>query len=186
MNTHKYYQYGKEDFLCPKCGWKGKGKDLEQGDLFAEFFEVHCPNCSTKLEAIVMFPTHEEVMKYGTNADKRQLAKQLSWFEELKINEIKDISEFPDLPNVPTTFKLVAFKQNYKWRIGVEANGKIIASELRYYEYYERYVEIGKMLKQKYGSLIQDLIPDPQDQYLYGDDFKAIDEVSKLRAFLKG
>lgn len=186
MKTHNYYQYGKEKFHCPKCGWKGLGEKLKTGDLFDAFFEIHCPNCNANINATVFLPTHEEVMKYGSEEDKRELAEQLSWFEELKINEIKDISEFPDLPNEPTTFKLVAFKKNHKWRIGVEANGKIIASELRNYEYYDRYVAIGKMLKEKYGSLIQDLIPDKLDQHLYGDSMNASIEIEKLRAFLKG
>lgn len=185
MKAHNYYQHGDENFLCPKCNWKGKGKQLKVGELFEELFEIHCPKCSKKLEDVVMFPTHEEVMKYGTNKEKRELTNQLSWWDELKLNEIKDISEFPDLPNMPTTFKIVAFKKNYKWRIGVEANGKIIASELRYYEYYDRFIEIGGMLKQKYGSLMQDLIPDELDQCLIGDRGLAWSEITKFRNTLK-
>ena len=42
-----YYTYKTEDFTCPKCGWQGKGAELE----IASFSEVHsichleCPKC---------------------------------------------------------------------------------------------------------------------------------------------
>lgn len=42
-----YYTYKSQDFTCSKCGWQGKGIELENG----EFSEAHllcdleCPKC---------------------------------------------------------------------------------------------------------------------------------------------
>ena len=46
-----YDTYETQDFICSKCGWQGKGKELEHGD----FSEVHvigdleCPKCDNNI-----------------------------------------------------------------------------------------------------------------------------------------
>lgn len=42
-----YDTYGNQNFICPKCGLKGKGNELSHGDFSEVNFngDLNCPKC---------------------------------------------------------------------------------------------------------------------------------------------
>ena len=64
-------------------------------------------------------------------------------------------------------------------------NDQEIWRELRTYEYYGRYIELGEMLKSKYSKRLVDFDIQTNGIYLYGDSISAWDKVQEFRASLK-
>jgi len=46
-------------YTCTECGWTGTGKEASQ-ELFAELFELNCPQCDSRLD-LISFPTEAEI-----------------------------------------------------------------------------------------------------------------------------
>ena len=46
MNVN-YFTFIREDFICPYCGWKGKGAELTNGDFSEDHLicDLDCPSC---------------------------------------------------------------------------------------------------------------------------------------------
>jgi hypothetical protein len=51
-----YHNRRDEKFACDNCEWRGRGKDLVQGETFADLFEVDCPKFGGRITT-VSFPT---------------------------------------------------------------------------------------------------------------------------------
>lgn len=152
-----FYDYKLNNLTCPSCGKKAKGPKWKVYNYFDGGFEIGCPKCSAQLNEIILFPTKEEVIKFGTSKEKAEMNLQMSFWEEYEITKIKDISTFPELTGKPTIFRMEEKRMNRKDWLVISANDIEIARELLTYEYYERYWEIGLLLKEKYGNLIKDL-----------------------------
>ena len=59
-------------------------------------------------------------------------------------------------------------------------NEKEIWREIRTFEYYDRYIELGNLLKEKYGERLVDFETD-YTVYLGGDYHRAFEKVKKFR-----
>ena len=46
-------------YTCTQCTWVGTGEDASQ-ELFAELFELNCPECDARLD-LILFPTEAEI-----------------------------------------------------------------------------------------------------------------------------
>lgn len=46
-------------YTCTQCAWTGTGKEASQ-ELFAELFEVNCPECVARLD-LISFPTDTSI-----------------------------------------------------------------------------------------------------------------------------
>jgi hypothetical protein len=63
----------------------------------------------------------------------------------------------------------------------------VIFSEPAIYEGFDRFAEVARILKSKYGSRLKDLVPtEASGTYLYGDTFRAFSVVDRVRAELFG
>ena len=60
-----YFTFKKEDFVCPKCGWKGKGSELSDGDFSEEhaICDLECPSCFEHI-GFWQAPLKKEVNKW--------------------------------------------------------------------------------------------------------------------------
>ena len=178
-----YYQYKSTIFECDKCLWKGKGKQLTVGEPFNELFEVHCPNCSNNLGHI-NYPTFDEVLEFGSEKEKKQVREQITFHEGLKKSELKSVDQLPNIEKEgEIIFHLKEKKIKRKDHLVVYADNQEIWSELMFFEYYERYIEIAKILKQKYGSRMTDLLIDDFVPWMYGDC--TLSEIRKVKDFRK-
>jgi len=176
-----YYQYEATIFECEKCLWKGKGKQLTIGDAFNELFEIHCPDCNSRVGHIC-YPSFDEVLKYGSEKEKKQVKKQMAFHEELEQSELKSVSQLPDIDKEgEIKFYLKEKKFKRKNHLVVYADDKEIWKELMFFEYYVRYMEIAKILKEKYGSRMTDLLIDDFAPWMYGDC--SLTEIGRIEDF---
>lgn len=182
---HNYYTYASEDYECQKCKWKGKGKDTELGEFYAELSEINCPVCHEPI-TFISHPTIEETLTYGSDKEKEDAIERQKIMKIIQEMQLKDKKQLPDIKKPDIIFSLeVSDDLEY---ILLMHNNTVIWKEMRIYEYYDRYFEIGKLLKLKYKDNIIDFIPpDEVDRvYFYGDcGNSTINKIDNFRKKLK-
>ncbi len=163
------YSYKTEMFTCNHCAWIGLGEKTKMGDVYKHGFEIVCPQCEEQLSGLILFPTIEETLEKGSDWDKLRI-KAMETFQEKWLDSLlKDISQLPDLPYDLMAFVLSEIKEEGENYIIISYKDKLIWKEIRAYEYYERFIELGKLFKRKYGDKMIDLVPNVNGNYLYGD-----------------
>lgn len=178
------YTYKEHQYNCENCGWTGKGEVLKQGDLKEEGFEVNCPNCKYLLE-LVVFPTFSEVLQFGTEEDKKEVRKQMSFCDHWEALSLKSADELPEIEGDNLIFEIVEKKYKRKDFLFLMHNGKEIWKEPLLYEYYDRFIDIGKILHEKYGDRMDDLVPPEYEGWLLGDYLPAPKLIKEFRNSLK-
>jgi hypothetical protein len=180
-----FYTYESENFVCKHCGWTGLGKEVEQGEMFHSGFEVDCPNCHERFPGLIQFPTIEETLEKGSEEDKLVAAAMKLMREKWLASLLKNVSQLPDLHFDFMAFVLREIEENGENYIVITHQGRIIWKEIRAYEYFERFIEIGRIFKEKYGERMIDLVPDVDGDYLYGDGAVSTFLVEKFRRELR-
>jgi len=166
-----YYEYKKESFKCSECGWTGKGAKTEIGEIFESVFEIDCPKCGNKVGS-VMYPTEKEMLKYGTEEEKREIRERKEYLDKRNEPALTSAEQLPEIEGDNLVFKIVEKEiDNYPY-ILIMHNDELIWQEMVGYEYFERFITLGKMFKKKYGSRMTDFIS-PDSVYLYGDNIRA-------------
>lgn len=181
----KYYDWMNSQQACPNCNWRGLGSRAETGDAFGDGAEYHCPECGHYF-GFVGYPLVEEMLT-DSRADARDTAlvaaKADSWSAYLA-TRITHETQLPDLKSDSPLEFLWDFETdagNGRWTI-VRAGEQIILKEASWFEYYERFIEVAKLLKLRYGTLILDLIPTEASWLdLYGDRLSAPTIIDKAR-----
>jgi hypothetical protein len=178
MKSLAYYHYESHHVECTHCEWEGLGNQLTFGEMFDALFELNCPRCNQKV-AMVGFPSFEEVLKHGTEAEKEDVRKSLHRQEELKDLELTKSTKLPKLSGSVQ----IRFEERYsdqKLILDIYANETPIFSEEVYYEYSERLMEIIKILSFKYKASIQSIAVQSSHD-LCGDRYDSI----KLKALIE-
>ncbi len=178
------YNYKSHQYQCKNCDWTGKGEVLEQGDLYEDGFEVNCPECGNLLEFVVL-PTFDEVLKYGTEEEKKEVREQMEFWEKWEALSLKSANELPEIEGENLIFEAKERKFKRQEFLFIMYNGKEVWKEPLLYEYYERFIEIGKMLKEKYGNRMKDFVPPEYQVWLLGDKISAPDLINSFRESLK-
>lgn len=178
----RYYRFKSETFRCKKCKWEGLGSALKTGELFESLFELDCPQCHAVVDHI-SYPTAEETLMFGSEAEKKDALQSVERRNAYLAAQLKDISLLPDIDDTDIAFVLTPFDDVY---LAIMYKEQVIWKEKRGYEYYERYIAVGRLLKEKYGDKMIDFVPLNDDLNLYGDRLSAIDKVNAFRAELRG
>ena len=186
-----YYDDWKSAVLkCGQCGWTGP---FQQGSVahFEELIDASCPVCDTML-AIVSYPTTKESEKNWdqlTDEEKKEFLSRQTWLAEWEAASLKSADQLPDLegPAFTLVWDMVGREGGRERLYTVVRHGdKEVWRELVCYEGYERFQEIVKLLKDKYGSRLVDVVPtQASGLYLYGDRLAAIRIVQGIRKSLK-
>lgn len=178
-----YYTYKNQIVTCEKCNWQGKGSETKIGEIFGSLFEIDCPRCNHPIDH-VDHPTEDELLKYGSESDKKLVRERQKRIEVFEQQKLKHPDQLPEI-ETPENFTLVITASKDAEQIEILCCERIIWQESRWYEYYERYIEIGEILKQKYGNRLIDFVPEKDDAYLYGDRLAAFDIVKQFRESFK-
>jgi len=180
-----YYSYKNEKLSCEHCGWTGLGSEVEQGEMFNDGFELDCPKCHERFPGLILFPTIAETLEKGSDEDKL-VAKATKTFREKWIASLlKDIKQLPNLHYDFMAFVLREIEEDGEKYIVITEQNKLIWKEILVYEYYDRFIEIGNLLKQKYGDRMIDLVPDVDGYKLYGDRLHSLDLIKNFRKGLR-
>ena len=192
MSKHlSYWNYDKNAPLsCPSCGWRGRGAGNEE--LHSQLLDVTCPDCDEML-LIVSFPTRRQTRTAAAVGNPRAERELTSATErEERVNraaklELREPSQLPELaaPEVLIDWD-VEEPDDDPWVI-LRHQGAEIWREVAFYEGYERFAAIFKILKRRYGARLVEVRPTAAAKfYLSGDSLAAPKLVGDLNASLKG
>jgi len=182
---HDYYSYKKDSFTCGQCGWTGPGSEADLGEMYNDGFELDCPKCHERFPGLILFPKIEETLEKGSIEEKHYAGEVKSFREKRVASLLTDISQLPELQNDSIVFVLKEAEEDGENYIIIAYQNTIIWKEIRAYEYYERFIEIGTLLKQKYGDKMVDLVPEVDGLYLYGDNIFSVAKVEEFRKWLR-
>lgn len=147
--------------------------------------DLECPNCY-KMLAVINFPSYHETINRGSEAERKAVLREINFREKFKRMSLKSPDELPDLQKdgLIFTFRSVTVKGE-DMNI-IEHQDKEIWREPMVWEGYERFMEIGLILKEKYGNKLVDLIPDETaETFLYGDKLQAPTIIKEFRRQLR-
>ncbi len=183
--TLTYYSYKGERFRCKHCEWQGMGDELELGEEFDQLVELDCPACQKKL-TFVMYPTL---------AESRANWDRLSDSEKAQVELIEDARARFDALCLKTPEQLpeIAHRAfSITWDFSddmtvLQLGDQEVFNEPAVYEGYERFEEVARILKLRYGSALQDLKPSPASEtYLYGDSLTSSERIEQFRQAMFG
>lgn len=141
-----------ETHKCSDCGWIGLGDDLELGEDCRDGYDLVCPKCGKRID-FYQFPICKSIKNpYLSNPD-----------------------QLPDIRGDQFTFTLFEDIENGKRDMVIKHDNLEIWRESLGWEYYMRFMEIGKVLKQKYGDRLIEFVHDNNCVSLLGDSFMAQD-----------
>ena len=181
--NYNYYTYKTFDFTCNKCKWQGKGSETKVGEIFEALFEIDCPKCHEPITHI-SHPSDEETLQYGTEEEKNKTREGIAIREAFEQSKLKYPSQLPEISDNGDLIFVVKPSKDGNY-LEIYFGDRLIWKEDRWYEYYERFIEIGVIFKEKYGKQLVDFIPEGDDTYLYGDRYLAFGIVQKFRDSLK-
>lgn len=183
MGKTNIYTYVYKKYFCILCGWEGYGKEMKavEPNIYRGIIEVECPICSYTVANVPLFPSMEETLEYGSEKEIAKARKHKIWLDKVEKSRQIDIAQLPEINNDSIAFSIT----RVEGELTIKANEIELWRELCTYEYYTRFIEIGKLLKQRYGEKMLDLKPLTRDMYLYGDALEAIEIVEEFRNTLR-
>ncbi len=168
---------------CPGCSWIGFGRQaiLDKGAfLFAA--DIICPSCSIILGLCILpvddGPAINSKAVESENKESVFLKKEKEEYKKLKDpSQLKDIND----ENIFLIWSLAGYEKHSE-TVRILYHTEIIWEEPLWFECYDRFIQIAKILKAKYCRRLKDLIPsDNSYAYLYGDNFNADEIISEVR-----
>ena len=182
----EFYTYEKQKYSCEKCNWAGIGEQTEEILDLRDAFVIACPTCGHHLD-VIMFPTIDETLKYGTEKQKEEAQQHQKFRNRALASRLKNCEQLPEIEadEIIITLREVGRKDGEDdWYIVLYWNEKEIWREIGTYEYYDRYIALGQILQNKYGSRLVDFETE-YTMFLGGDYHPAFDEVKKFRELLR-
>lgn len=178
-----FYSYKTDHYSCKYCDWKGLGNETNFGDIGSDynFIELLCPNCH-ELISTVLFPTHDEVKKYGTDQEKKDVMKRENFLKKVDVSRLKNSNQLVDI--ISDNEIIIIWDYSDNSNILMYKN-VIIWKEKATWESFERFIDVGKILKKKYENKLKDFIPTKRSElYLYGDNLNSVNIVNNFRKSL--
>ena len=182
--TKKYYK--ELTFSCRYCDWSGVGEQAKEGIDSSSGFPLLCPKCGEYIEWISIMVSHSDIMNYGSEKEKEEELKRVEFLERVWASELKSPDQLPEIEGTEIIITLREEEKNGEKgdaHIVLCWNEKELWREVRSFEYYPRYLELGKILKEKYGERLIDFEA-KYTVHLGGDKLSAFDIVRKFRKSL--
>jgi hypothetical protein len=181
-----YYDYDeKAKIQCPNCDWSGPGSSGGM-EIHSELFDVSCPRCRTML-LIVGYPTIEEtkaaaeVGNPAALADMDQALMVEGFRERWHASKLKEVSDLPDIEGdgrFDLAWDMRADDDGGDHLTVIRQGERVIWTEVAAYEGIDRFFEVLRLLRERYGNRLRFLLPTPSSEvYLYGDKLSAPDRL---------
>ena len=177
---------------CPVCKWQGT---FEQGSVeyYNELMDSSCPVCDVDtgpMLAIVSYTTNEEVEANLDKLDTVDRQRFLAMKERLAKADKECLKSSSDLPELEGDSLELAWdlEEVDSDVVTVIRHGdQEVWREPAFWEGYERFGDVLRILKARYGKRLKDVVPTQRSKlYLYGDRLSAPDIVDKARRQLQG
>ena len=190
----QYYDYKNKKsykelpFSCKKCDWSGTGETTADGfdSPSGEGFAILCPKCREYIEWIDATVSYDELLEYGTEEDKEFARERIEFWKNWREASLKSPEQLPDI-NAEEI--IITLREEEKPHTGKIDDADIVLywkdqelwRETRLYEYYGRYIQIGEILKEKYGERLIDF--EAEETWALGGD--SYGGLAKAREFRK-
>jgi len=184
-SANYYDEWRTSHYHCHRCGSLNDGSTLAMGESDWDLTEYDCPDCGALL-LLVLHPTIEESRANWEKLDdsERQHVERIERnCERFQREKLKDAGDLPNvsLAEFSLSWDLVG-DESHSLRTVIKLGDQVLFSEPVLYEGYERFKEVARILKAKYGSRLKDMVPTEQSyQYLYGDRLSAPEFVDRAR-----
>jgi hypothetical protein len=182
-----YYDWLEGAVSCPSCGWKGAGRDLSLSEMFEGGAEYVCPMCSHEF-GFRAFPTADEVRRdpRADPLDKMALGIREERLARHEATKLVSPVQLPALDPAPAVLVWdVVDVPGGDSEVHILHGERVLWRELSWYENYERFEEVARILKLKYGDELTDLVPTRRSWLdLLGDCLSADHHVEVVRASL--
>jgi len=176
-----------EKCRCEGCGWSGPGSHLKIGGFMIPPDEhdgellIDCPNCHRNL-TYTTFSDFTETFLHGSETERafasnlaprreKYLARVRLTQDRWRASLLKDTAQLPEIPDD----RIVLILQELQLKpdsndvyVVISHKRKVIWKELRKDVYWERFIELGSLLKQKYVERLIDIVFDTDLRALYG------------------
>jgi hypothetical protein len=157
---------------CPICHWKGKFNEGSVG-YYRELEECCCPHCDSAVSpilAIVSYPTLEEMLTSGNPADIQKAKEREQFLRNFNSKKLVNTEQLPDVESAAFTLDWDFVEANGELLTVIRHDDRVLFSEPALWEGYERFEQVCKIVREKYGAHVNDLIPTHRSEfYLYGD-----------------
>jgi hypothetical protein len=186
MTIHiNYSDYRLAPVTCPNCEWSGLGTDTYQnaGGLA---MDLECPKCF-KMLAIIDFPTYQQTLTQSNEAQRQAVLREINFKEKFKRMSLKRPNDLSDIHSseLISTFRSDTIKE--KITILLNSKEKNYGVNLWYGKITNYFVEIGLIMKTKYGACMIDLVPtETAKTFLYLDSLQAPSLIDEFRKQLEG
>lgn len=178
--TRYFHYYDKEwesePLECPRCHWRGI---FDQGatDVYSEFTDCHCPQCDiteAPMLAIRLHPTLGEMKRLGTLEEAAEAERLIAAREAFWKLALTRAEQLPDIPGQDDLYLVwdADYSAGQDRPLSLIRHGEsVLFSEPASWEAIEgRYEFICRVLKDKYGPRLRELVPTPASElWLYGD-----------------
>lgn len=154
--------------------------------MCSDLVERQCPHCPDETLFIVVFPTIEESHANWdkvSDGDKAAVLLREAFLRDVEARMLMSPEQLPDLDGDED---LILVWDCEDWNSGgdtlIRYGERVLWRERAQYEGYGRFREVGKLLKQKYGDRLQDLVPSRRSElFLYGDAMASLNIIAKFR-----
>lgn len=171
--------------VCDECGLGGIGKEYKQREMFENLFAINCLSCGRVLSAIPN-PTIEQSSanwdKAG-DAEKIRIQACEQFIEVAKVRCLQLPEQLPEVKGDNLIFVWDMRKDKRGRENTVISNGEqTIWQEPCFYEGIDRFAQVARILKRRYGDSLKDFVPTERSlMWLWGDDLYAIEKIQKIR-----
>jgi hypothetical protein len=188
-NFNYYDAWQIVELECPKCDWKGK---FDDGSVryYQELMDCSCPRCNvlvTPILAIVSFPTVNEMLASGNPVDIHR-AKKIEEFQQMfDSRKLANKEQLPAVDSTSFTLSWNLVETSGEQLTVIRHDDRVLFSEPALWEGYERFEQVAKIVREKYGVHVKDLVPTHSSElYLYGDVLSSPDMVETVRRAIFG
>jgi hypothetical protein len=180
-----YYEFQEHVVVCKECGWSGKGSQTTPGEIFDYGYEFHCPQCDNRFSGLVPFPTIKETLADSQSDPVDRMVAEIVHSRTERYGRLSSANQLPDLDPIPQTLTWDVVEADGESWIVILNGEQEIWRELSYWENYKRFGEVAKILAQKYGKALRDLVlADHAFVDLYGDKVSAVGYADRVREAL--
>jgi len=162
---------------CQSCDWEGTLRNLDWDSFDDNGCIYECPKCWSYI-ATVLHPTQDKVNNLGLEEDKTKFGTHQEFLDSVNKSQLKSIDQLPEIHNDPL---IITWDCDEEF-IYIKHGDIVLWTEVATYQHYERFIEVGQLLKEKYRHRLKDIVPTPRSSiYLYGDRLSSPDYVNRFR-----
>ena len=157
---------------CPRCHWKGKFNEGSVG-YYRELQDCSCPKCDffvSPILAIVSYPTIDEMLASGNPADIQQAKQREQFLQKFNLTKLASKEQLPEVDSTSFTLTWDFVETNGERLTLIRHDDRVSFSEPALWEGYKRFEQVCKIVREKYGAQVNDLVPTRRSEmFLYGD-----------------